>query len=97
MMLQGQIESKSSTFVSMMSLSGVPKKASKHVELGATTRRVFQHGVPRWSTRRAVLENLAVEVRPRKRPKTAKKRVVLLSTVSKRASFSRRMKDLGGW
>ena len=88
MMLQGQIESKSSTSVSMMSLSGVPKKASKHVELGAPTRRVFQHGVPRWSTRHAVLENLAVEVRPRKRPKIANKHVVLQDYVSNQALLS---------
>ena len=87
-MLQGQIESKSSTFVSMMSLSGVPKNASKHVELGATTRRVFQHGVPRWSTRRAVLENLAVEVRPQKRPEMANKHVVLQDYVSNQALLS---------
>lgn len=88
MMLQGQIESKSSTSVSMMSLSGVPKNALKHVELGATTRRVFQHGVPRWSTRHAVLENLAVEVRPQKRPKMANKLVVLQSSVSNLALLS---------
>ncbi len=76
-MYECQKASKSCVSVSKVSIPKTSKKGAKHVELALSTWSIGRHSTLNCPTLHVVLENSAVEIHPRKRPKMANKLVVL--------------------